>query len=228
MGTTVGYASMLRSVYRKIPESEILENLDNIITSTVHMSEIVDALLLLSQVRKLDDVPIDAMDMGTMVIKALDRMEGYIEESEAQIVFPPNWPFTIGYGPWIVEVWVNYISNAIKYGGRPEKGVKPVVQLGWDVAASSQDNGPTSDAENGSMLRFWVLDNGWGLSEEEQKKLFIEFSRLNAQVSEGHGLGLSIVKRIVEKLGGKVGVESIPDKGNLFYFTLPAYEFGQG
>jgi signal transduction histidine kinase len=104
----------------------------------------------------------------------------------------------------VEEVWANYISNAIKYGGKP-----PRIELG----AGPQPNG---------TVRFWVRDNGHGLSIEDQRRLFGEFSRLSEGQVEGHGLGLSIVRRIVTKLGGEVGVESQIGQGSMFYFTLPA------
>jgi signal transduction histidine kinase len=103
-------------------------------------------------------------------------------------------------------VWANYISNALKYGGKP-----PHIQLG-------------ADRQPDSMVRFWVRDNGAGLTLEEQERLFVPFQQLNKIHAEGHGLGLSIVRRIVERLGGKVNVESegIPGQGSVFSFTLPA------
>ena len=101
--------------------------------------------------------------------------------------------------------WNNSLSNAIKYGGEP-----PRVELG-----------ATSRAEG--MVSYWVQDNGRGLTREEQARLFIPFTRLNQVSADGQGLGLSIVQRIVTKLGGQVGVESkgIPGHGSRFSFTLP-------
>ncbi|HSJ56650.1 MAG TPA: ATP-binding protein, partial [Anaerolineae bacterium] len=73
------------------------------------------------------------------------------------------------------------------------------------------------------FVRFWVRDHGPGISPKQQEKLFVEFSRLpeNERSIEGHGLGLSIVQRIVHKLGGEVGVDSRPGAGSTFWFTLP-------
>jgi signal transduction histidine kinase len=70
-------------------------------------------------------------------------------------------------------------------------------------------------------VRFWVRDHGSGLTAEEQAHLFTPFTRLSQVGTKGHGLGLSIVRRIVEKLGGAVGVESTVGEGSLFWFTLP-------
>ena len=131
-----------------------------------------------------------------------------IEEYQAQIRYPQHWPVALGHAPWIEEVWTNYLSNGIKYGGQP-----PRLQLG---ATACSDG----------MIRFWVRDNGPGLTPEEQAQLFMPFTQLDQARALGHGLGLSIVRRILEKLGGQVGVESegVPGEGCRFWFTLPAAE----
>jgi signal transduction histidine kinase len=133
---------------------------------------------------------------------------GWATEAEyrAEISMPDTWPVAIGHAPWIEEVWVNYISNALKYGGRP-----PQVEIG-------------SDLQPDGLLRFWVRDNGIGISRDICAQLFAPFTRVAPARAAGHGLGLSIVQRIVEKMGGQVGVVSdgVPGMGSLFYFTLPA------
>ncbi len=101
-------------------------------------------------------------------------------------------------------MWVNYLSNGLKYGG-----ASPQLTIGAD------------ETVNG-FARFWVRDQGDGLTVEEQSQLFTEFTRLNDIQVEGHGLGLSIVRRIITKLGGEVGVNSCSNEGCEFYFTLPA------
>ena len=78
--------------------------------------------------------------------------------------------------------------------------------------------------EERRMIRFWVRDNGLGLTPDEQARLFTPFTRLDQVRAKGHGLGLSIVRRIVEKLGGQVGVESTVGQGSIFSFTLPEAE----
>jgi signal transduction histidine kinase len=72
------------------------------------------------------------------------------------------------------------------------------------------------------MVHFWVRDNGAGISPEAQTRLFTPFTRINQTNVTGHGLGLSIVRRIVERLGGKVGVESQMEQGSTFTFSLPS------
>ena len=102
----------------------------------------------------------------------------------------------------------NYIINAIKYGGSPTK-----IEIGHNTIKAEKDSK--------EMVRFWVKDSGPGISSEDQKHVFKQFETLNSVSATGHGLGLSVVRRIIEKLGGQVGLESKPDEDCLFYFTLP-------
>jgi signal transduction histidine kinase len=145
-----------------------------------------------------------------------------IEEQQVEITTPSDerWPAALGYGPWVEEVWVNYISNAIKYGGDP-----PRVELGFDESAHqpvSADSPVGLPAD--SMIRFWVRDNGYGLTAEEQARLFTPFTQLSQVRARGHGLGLSIVRRIMKKLDGQAWVESNVGQGSTFFFALPRME----
>lgn len=203
MNAVLGYAEFMLeySIEPGAPEGK--RYLTEISRSVYRMNNIIRELLLLSQVRKADVVR-EPFNMATIVDEAYTRLATVIEASQATVQVPEAWPTAIGYGPWLTEVWVNYLSNALKYGGQP-----PYIQLG-------------ADAPVPGVVRFWIKDNGRGLSPEECARLFTEFTRLDQVRAEGHGLGLSIVRRIVEKLGGEVGVESEPGHGSLFYFTLPA------
>ena len=216
----VGYSELLS--LPQLPPEEREKNVMDIRRTGYKMIEIIDELLLLAQVRKMEHVETEALDMGAIVVEVQDRLRALIEEYHAEISGPESWPAAWGYAPWVEEVWVNYLSNAIKYGGRP-----PRVELGADchpdaVGYSEHERLFENEAEQKPYVRFWVRDNGSGLASEEQIRLFVEFTRLEKVRIEGHGLGLSIVRRIVEKLGGEVGVESQVGEGSLFYFTLPA------
>ncbi len=90
----------------------------------------------------------------------------------------------------------------------------------WMVRSLTRQLG--AEPAEGDQVCIWVADNGPGLSAEEQAQLFTPFTRLRARRADGHGLGLSIVQRIVQRLGGSVGVESQPGQGSRFFFTLPA------
>lgn len=181
---------------------------------TNHMISIIESILMLAGVKKIDPKEFGEFPVSESVNEALKRLEYNIETNDVKISKPDNWPSVYGYAPWITEVWVNYINNAIKYGGNKAQQIKPVIELGYDNMgnAKTQDNG---------YIRFWVKDNGEGIPKENTASLFREFTRLHTGDRNGHGLGLSIVKNVVEKFCGTVGVESDIGKGSLFYFTLP-------
>jgi len=176
------------------------------------MHNIIDELLLLASVRKVEDVSRQPLDMGMIVSDVLIRLSDLVDQEHAEVVVPKAWPIAWGNAQWIEEVWANYISNALKYGGTP-----PRIEIGATVL---HDDPPGGSA---GMIRFWVRDNGDGLTEEQQARLFIPFERLDQARAKGYGLGLSIVQRIMEKLGGTAGVESaaVPGEGSTFYFVLP-------
>jgi PAS domain S-box-containing protein len=199
-----GYAHLLEANVGKSLSEENARLIRDTIRGCERMTRIVNDLLFLSHVRTLDSVGVGPLNMAGVVAEVTDRMATVISGAGARIFIPGEWPQAQGYSPWIEEVWTNYISNAIKYGGSP-----PRVELGGEKV------------ENG-MVRFWVRDNGCGIAEHDRDRLFREFSRLQSSRSDSHGLGLSIVKRIVEKLGGKVGVESVIGEGSTFWFTLPS------
>ncbi len=202
LGAITNYAQLLLMGSSKMDVDRvqnILHKLDKTGQQTV---SIVESLLLLAGVRK-GEAAMNPFNMADIVIQSQRRLALMIEEFQGEIVLPRTWPVAIGYAPWIEEVWANYLSNGLKYGGRP-----PYLELGY-----------THQPDD--TIRFWIRDNGKGLTPEQQIHIFTEFTRLNEVRIEGYGLGLSIVRRIIDKLGGQVGVESEVGKGSVFYFTLP-------
>lgn len=209
--TIIGFSLWLEKNVAHISTAKSEENLQRISKGGQKMVSIIDELLLLSNVRSKDDINIAPLDMADVVAAAQHQLSVMIAEYHSSITVPEVWPTAMGYAPWIEEVWVNYISNALKYGGTP-----PQVILGATRVA-------TTDKQV-THYRFWVRDNGAGLSAEQQNQLFTEFTRLEQTRALGHGLGLSIVKRIIEKLDGQVGVESEVSGGSKFWFDLPVNE----
>lgn len=210
MAVITGYGSMLKHSWPQLPEEMVRHHLERISVNVQRMTNIIDELLLLASVRKVEQLKLGPVDMAAVVAQVEERLEDMIVSHETELTLPESWPTALGYAPWIEEVWVNYLSNAIKYGGQP-----PCVTLGAT---------PVTARDGRAQVRFWVRDNGEGLSRSQRARLFAPFERLAQTRAEGHGLGLSIVRRIVEKLGGEVGVESEVGVGSTFYFTLPAVE----
>ena len=172
------------------------------------MVDVIDELLStgaeLSREKRVED-QIGPLDMTAVVTEALERVAFMVDQDGGEVILPESWPVALGYGPWVEEVWTNYLGNGIRHGGRP-----PRVELGADRAPG--------------MVRFWVRDNGPGLTPGEQVRLFTPPGRHDPAPNVRYGFELALVQRIVEKLGGEVGVESEVGQGSLFFFTLPAAE----
>lgn len=188
-------------------DEDSVESLKLVLESGKKMVEIIDALLLLAgstkHVQDSIDVELKPINMSDVIRQVTEkRLAHMIEQFHGSIIFPDNLPTVKGYAPWVEEIWANYLSNGLKYGGFP-----PKLEIGASVNPDK-------------TVRFWVKDNGKGLSEEQQKKIFTPFTRLHKELAEGHGLGLSIVRQVAEKLGGEVGMESAVGQGSTFSFTL--------
>jgi signal transduction histidine kinase/DNA-binding response OmpR family regulator len=204
LALVMGFGEMLRDSYDLLQPQEIEMYLSHIIDNSTRMNHIIESLLLLAGVRGMQAVQVEPTDMTIIVQEVLNRLDFTLKQSNATVTLPVDWPAALAYGPWIEEVWYNYILNGVKYGGSP-----PKLELGFDML----DTG---------FVRFWVLDNGSGLTVAPEHLFKPMVRGTNVGGRSGHGLGLSIVKRIVERLQGQVGVDSMPGAGSRFYFTLPA------
>ncbi len=197
--TVISLAEIMRDS-RILPE-KLHEHIDAILQTVFRMQNITDELLLLADLRGVQP-ELKPLDMTMVVRRAKDRLTYVISGYQANLTEPREWPIALGLDGWVEQVWINYINQTIKHGKRP-----PRVELGF----TPQDNG---------FIRFWARDNGPGLKPEDNANVATEFFEQKQFETKGYGLGLIVVKRIVDKLGGQVGVESEVGKGNTFYFTL--------
>jgi len=177
LGVLVGFAELLEEDFSSMPPEDTSRFLQAISDKGRKAINIVDELLLLASLRR-GEVPIAPLDMAAIVGDVMHRLARMIDREKAQVTVPTEWPAALGYGPWVEEIWANYLDNAIKYGGRP-----PRAELGAGI-------------ELDGSVRFWVQDNGRGLTAQERAQLFTPFTRLDQMRVQGHGLGLSIVRRI--------------------------------
>lgn len=198
----LGYSSLLAEEHSRLPEEDVDRSLQEIVLYAQKMHSIINELLLLAHVRERS-VETYPVDMAHVVNSAIKQMSPLFTKNLVQISVPEEWPLAMGYASWLEEVWINYLSNAMKYGGNP-----PEITVGFDD--------PVDD-----MISFWVQDNGAGLTKAETAVLFKPFERLAQVQVDGHGLGLSIVNHIIKNLDGQVFVESEPGVGSRFGFTLP-------
>lgn len=201
--TAILSGAQLLTSSSKIRESEdLIAYVDIIYSASRHAVVTIDSLLMMARIRRTAIVH-EPLNMEMIISQVLLQLSSMVEQTHATIKTPKEWPIASGHAPWIIQVWMNYISNGLKYGGDP-----PHLVLGAD--------------RDRDKVRFWVEDNGSGLRPEDRAKLFKEGVRLHAPRTDSHGLGLALVRTIIEKLGGEVGVESAVGSGSRFYFTLPA------
>ncbi|NWG18135.1 MAG: tetratricopeptide repeat protein [Chloroflexi bacterium] len=200
-----GYAELLLQDLDAVLDPQSRSYLVGIADVSGKMDELVGELLNLARVRKQEISP-QPVDMEAVFRQAMRRVEHLVSRYHAAIKLKTALPAAFAYPAWVEEIWVNYLTNALKYGGQP-----PHIEVGAAPAASG-------------LVRYWVRDNGDGLTPEMQAKVFSgKYERFGKFHIEGHGIGLTVVKTIVDKLGGEVGVESdgLPGHGSTFSFSLP-------
>lgn len=196
------YADMITQYGDQLEENQREQTLLQMKRASERAVRIVDELLLLATIRH-KEIELRPLDMSAILQNVQQRLAPMFMEHNVSLTLSTHWPSALGYAPWIEEVWANYLTNAVKYGGQP-----PTIICGAETLTNHN-------------VKFWVKDNGQGLSESAKNRLFTPFNQLDKEGFEGYGLGLSIVKRIITRLGGNVGMESTPDAGSRFYFTLP-------
>lgn len=167
------------------------------------MQRLLMDLLELSRIGRIANPPV-MVPFDELVKEATEAVYGRLEAGGVEVVVQPNLPAVFGDHPRLVEILQNLLDNAAKYmGSQPE----PVIEIGMRGA---EDN----------TTVYFVKDNGIGIAPEHHNRIFELFNKLDSE-SEGTGVGLALIKRIVEVHGGRIWVESEPGKGSTFYFTLP-------
>ena len=174
--------------------------------ATAKMKRLLDELLELSRIGRMMNEPVD-VPFADVVQDALELVRGQIEMNNITVQIQPNLPTVHGDRQRLTEVLQNLLDNAAKYiGNQPN----PLIEIGQQG----------KDAEGGQPI-FFVKDNGMGIAPEYHEKIFGLFNKLDAR-SEGTGVGLALVKRIIEFHGGRIWVESEGlGKGSIFFFTIP-------
>lgn len=183
---------------------EANEYINGIRSGVLKMNGMIDQLLWLARLRHLKQSN-TVVVVKPVVEAAVARFAPLIAAKGITIRILDPLPNTMGHAQWIEEILANLISNAIKYMGDPNP--TPSITI--------------CAIPLGEVVRYEVQDTGIGIESAHIAELFTMFTRLNDVAAEGLGLGLSIVHRIVTKLNGKVGVESVKGQGSTFWFTLP-------
>lgn len=202
--TVSSFASLLEVRYRGRLDKEADMCLDYIQSGTKRMSSFISKLLIYAQVGQGGEETWDRVEMEQVLASAVNNLEQAISESAGLVTHDPL-PAVRGNQTQLVQVFQNLISNGLKFRRAEEA---PRIHL----SAGEHPDG---------MVMFSVADNGIGIPPENQDKIFAEFSRLQAKEVRGTGIGLATCRRIVERHGGRIWVESAGDgSGADFRFLL--------
>jgi signal transduction histidine kinase len=145
--------------------------------------------------------------LETVVQSVVSRLEKEIQETNARVENAGPWPTVLAHESTLGQVLFNLVSNALKFVA---PGAPPVVRMRAEEASPGQER----------WVRVWVEDEGIGIAPDYQEQIFRLFTRLHGQQYPGTGVGLAIVQKGIERMGGRVGVESAPDRGSRFWFEL--------
>lgn len=202
-----GYARLLSEQAGAKLDPEERRRLDGLVRLTDRMGGLIESLLHFSRVGRLDLTLAD-VDLNAVAKEAAEVAGPRLKEAGAELILGPL-PTARCDHAWVREVLVNLLTNAVKYN---DKAVKRV-----EVGAAPS-GGP------GEPPAVFVRDNGIGIPEKKKEAVFQMFTRLHGrdEYGGGTGAGLAIARKIIERHGGRIWVESTPGAGSVFYFTLAA------
>jgi PAS domain S-box-containing protein len=203
LGVIEGFIRLLSSRYKNKLDEKAHEFIEYTIDGVTRMRQLIQDLLEYSKVGT-KGIDLKPANFSTVVEKAVYNLKSAIEENDAMVTYE-ELPTIMADIPQMISLLQNLISNAIKFHGTEI----PRVSI--------------SAARRGSEWVFSVKDNGIGIDPDSAERIFVVFQRLHTKEEyPGTGIGLAVCKRIVERHGGRIWVESQPGKGSTFFFTLPA------
>lgn len=204
------YATFLTEDYRERLDAEGREKLATLTRLSQRMEQLIDSLLQFSRVGRVD-LAIEATNMNDLVKDVLLSLSIMLTEHQTIVRIPDLLPTVCCDRVRIREVFLNLITNGIKYNDKPERWI----EIGWKERRGTDDSAPPEAV-------YYVRDNGIGIKDKHFESVFGIFKRLHGRdkFGGGTGAGLTIVKKIVERHGGRIWVESAFGEGTTFCFTL--------
>jgi signal transduction histidine kinase len=201
--TINGFLGYLEQDAQSGDTERLQSDIHRIQDATKKMQRLLNELLELSRVGRMVN-PSETIPFTALAQDALDLVHGQLEKGGIAVELDPNLPAIYGDRQRLTEVLQNLIENAAKFMGEQPQ---PRIEIGQQ---GEEDGKPV----------FFVRDNGIGIEPEYHERVFGLFEKLNTN-TEGTGIGLALVKRIIEFHGGRIWVESEAGKGTTFCFTLP-------
>ena len=214
------YSSFLMEDYADILNEAGVSKLQTLVRLTQRMEDLINSLLHFSRLGRVE-LALQRTDPNQLLQSVLELLSISLENSKVEIRVPRSLPIVQCDRIQISEVFTNLISNAIRYNDRAQKWV----EIGYlDPVELSPVHNFDGDEATDPLITFYVRDNGIGIPERHLDTIFRIFKRLHAptKYGGGTGAGLTIAKKIVERHGGTLWVESTQAEGSTFYFTLKA------
>ncbi|HMC29033.1 MAG TPA: HAMP domain-containing sensor histidine kinase, partial [Verrucomicrobiae bacterium] len=181
------------------------EYASRIVSSGRYMDTLLRDLLAYSRLTAAE-LTLSPVDLNVLLADVIEQLQNEIEEKKAVVNVEPSLDLVVGHAPTLRHVFGNLIGNALKF---TDPTTRPQVRIHTEAGTDS--------------VRVWVEDNGIGIAPEHQGRIFGLFERLHSGPAySGTGVGLAIVRKGVERMGGRVGVESKVGKGSRFWVELAA------
>ncbi|MGF1505813.1 MAG: ATP-binding protein [Anaerolineae bacterium] len=185
-------------------DDTVRDGLQTILDYAQRMRRISDNLQDLAAIGSQHD-NLAPVDLNTIVTTAVETFDHALNERGVRLTVDNNLPTVVGHGPLLEQAVGNLIDNAVKYIGRDN--ADPAVWIYGRI--------------DGDWARLSVMDNGIGIPEDMREQIFKMGARSHPQEGPGQGLGLTLIKRTIERMGGRVGVDPAPEQGSVFWFMLP-------
>jgi PAS domain S-box-containing protein len=197
------YAEMLLEDLGPVADAESREKLRTLVRLCKRMYDLLDSLLELSRVGRAE-VAFAEVDLSDVAADVLEQLRARLEQEQAHVLVGPL-PRVVCDRVRVNQVISNLVTNALKYNSKPEKRV----EVG-------------SFADHDGTPVIYIRDNGIGIAERHHESVFRVFRRLHPRdaYGGGTGIGLAIVKRIIQQHGGRIWLQSTPGEGSTFFFTL--------
>ncbi|MFB8789728.1 MAG: ATP-binding protein [Potamolinea sp.] len=213
------YSTFLIEDYADILNEDGVSKLQTLVRLTQRMEDLIDSLLHFSRLGRIE-LSLQPTNLNTLVKNVIEVLNISLKETNVDIRIPRPLP-SIHCDPiQVSEVFSNLISNAIKYNDQAEKWV----EIGFLDAEEALEHFPNQENQEKpeNPIVFYVRDNGIGIQKKHIEAIFRIFKRLHTphKYGGGTGAGLTIAKKIVERHGGIIWVESIYGEGSIFYFTV--------
>ena len=199
-GIINSYTDLLLEIETDVKKLQYLKNISRSNQKLIGLIEDASSFTKLDSVEHL---PLEKMDLGVIITNVIESMQIKISEKNAKVSFLPSGPYLANVNQLVEQVFVNFLSNALKYGSQNERIDINIMDAGgsWKVC---------------------FADEGEGIPDKFKEAVFERFRRLEKGAIKGSGLGLAIAKRIVELHSGQLGVTDNPmGKGSVFWTTFP-------